>query len=122
MRFIRELTEKEAEELRAVHRRAEGARERTRALAVLMSSRGHALAEMVALFGVRREAVSGWLSRWEAGGVAALADAPRAGRPPKVQAGDAQEAQLLAAAQARPADPSGELTKGGRGCRPAGRR
>ena len=111
MRFVRTLSEQEAEELRGRHRQGKSARERTRALAVLMSSRGQPIGELAALFGVRREAVSHWLERWEQGGSEALGDAPRAGRPPKV--GDAEEAAVVAAAQAAPANPPHELEKKG---------
>lgn len=97
--------------MRERHRRGATGRERTRALAVLMSSRGQPIGELAALFGVRREAVSHWLKRWEQGGSEALGDAPRAGRPAK--AGAAEEAAVVAAVEAAPASPQRELEKKG---------
>jgi transposase len=120
MRFVRELTAEEAEALRRRHRQGATARERTRALAVLMSSRGHSMGELAALFGVRREAVAGWLDGWEQGGASALSDRPRTGRPPKL--GAPEQAEVMAAARARPASPRAELAKKGACCPPAGTR
>jgi transposase-like protein len=120
MRFVRELTVEEAEELRRRHRQGATGRERTRALAVLMSSRGHPMKELAALFGVRREAVSGWLDGWEQGGASALSDRPRAGRPPKL--GVPEQAEVVAAARASPANPPRELAKKGACCPPVGTR
>ena len=60
------------------------ARERKRAQAVLSHSRGLSLDQLAVAYAVGRDTVRAWLTRFERGGVAALAEGPRAGRPRKL--------------------------------------
>ncbi len=60
------------------------ARERKRAQAVLSHSRGLSLDQLAAAYAVGRDTVRAWLTRFEQGGAAALAEGPRAGRPRKL--------------------------------------
>ncbi|MDD5115235.1 MAG: IS630 family transposase [Methylobacter sp.] len=57
---------------------------RVRAQAVLLSDNGFSLKELSAIFGVCRQTTSTWLTAWETGGIAALLDKPRSGRPCKL--------------------------------------
>lgn len=61
-------------------------RERHRAQAVLSHSRGLSLKQLAAACAVDRDTVRGWLTRFEQGGAAALAEGHRSGRPPKLAA------------------------------------
>lgn len=61
-------------------------RERRRAQAVLSHSRGLTLSQLATAYAVDRDTVREWLTRFEQGGVAALAEGHRAGRPPKLTA------------------------------------
>ncbi len=61
-------------------------RERRRAQAVLSHSRGLTLSQLAAAYAVDRDTVREWLTRFEQGGVAALAEGARSGRPPKLTA------------------------------------
>ena len=61
-------------------------RERHRAQAVLSHSRGLTLKQLAAAYAVDRDTVRAWLTRFEHGGTAALAEGHRAGRPPKLDA------------------------------------
>lgn len=61
-------------------------RERRRAQAVLSHSRGLTLQQLAAAYAVGRDTVRLWLTCFEQGGVMALAEGPRAGRPPKLDA------------------------------------
>ena len=60
------------------------ARERKRAQAVLSHSRGLRLGQLAVAYAVDRDTVRAWLTRFERGGVAALAEGARAGRPRKL--------------------------------------
>lgn len=60
------------------------ARERKRAQAVLSHSRGLTLTQLAAAYAADRDTVRAWLTRFEHGGVAALAEGARAGRPRKL--------------------------------------
>ena len=61
-------------------------RERKRAQAVLSHSRGLSLQQLATAYAVGRDTVRSWLTRFEQGGPAALAEGPRSGRPPKLAA------------------------------------
>lgn len=111
MRFVKTLSDEQKEALEAVWREGAAHRERVRAHAVLLSARGYSIDELAEVLAVERDAVGRWLSRWEEGGVAALADAPRAGRPRRL--GSDAEAALAAAARANPTSPRMELSKKG---------
>lgn len=67
-----------------LHREGATHRERVRAQAVLLSSRGMSLKMLSTIFEVDRDTVSGWLDRFLEGGVAHLRDAPKPGRPSKL--------------------------------------
>ena len=59
-------------------------RQRRRAQAVLSHHRGLSLSQLAAAYAVDRDTVRAWLTRFGRGGVAALAEGARAGRPPKL--------------------------------------
>ena len=61
-------------------------RERRRAQAVLSQHRGLSLQQLAAAYAVGRDTVREWLTHFEEGGVAALAEGARSGRPPKLDA------------------------------------
>ena len=60
------------------------ARARKRAQAVLSHSRGLSLDQLASAYAVGRDTVRAWLTRFEQGGVAALAEGQRTGRPRKL--------------------------------------
>lgn len=62
------------------------ARTRRRAQAVLSQHRGLSLQQLAAAYAVGRDTVREWLTRFEQGGVAGLAEGERSGRPPKLDA------------------------------------
>jgi len=55
-----------------------------RARMVLLAAEGRPNAEIARVAGVSRPTVIGWRDRYEQGGIAALEDAPRSGRPAEV--------------------------------------
>lgn len=76
------LTSEQRAELAATSRRAAG-RVALRAQMVLLSAEGRSVPEIAALHRCGRDVVRTWLHRYAAGGVAALADRPRGGCPPR---------------------------------------
>jgi len=76
------LTSEQRAELAATSRRAVG-RVALRAQMVLLSAEGRSVPEIAALHRCGRDVVRSWLHRYATGGVAALADQPRSGRPPR---------------------------------------
>ena len=80
MKFI-QLNAAQTASLRALHKNGQSHRERQRAQAVLLSARGMSLDQLSFVFECDRDTVSAWLNDWQAGGIGALADAARSGRP-----------------------------------------
>jgi hypothetical protein len=65
-----------------------------RAKIVLLAADGMANAEIARTVGVSRPTVIGWRDRYEAGGIAALEDEPRSGRPAEISEADVLVATL----------------------------
>ncbi len=84
MKFISALTEADQKALEALHRDGKTHRQRQRAHAVLLSSKGFALEQLADIFSADRDTVSGWLDQWQERGLSGLADAPKPGRRRKI--------------------------------------
>jgi len=113
MKFV-QLTDEQASALRVLHKSGKSHRERQRAQAVLLSARGMSLEQLAFVFECDRDTVSNWLNDWQSGGVTALFDAARSGRPPSLDAA-AQSVVLQAVASPTPNFKGvvvGELKKG----------
>jgi transposase len=78
------LTGAEVQALEQVAATGAHARERKRAQAVLSHSRGLTLSQLAAAYAADRDTVRAWLTRFERGGVAALAEGARTSRPRKL--------------------------------------
>lgn len=63
--------------------RGDDKRARVRALIVLMAADGHSNRTIATTLGINDDQVARWRRRYETGGIAALADRPRSGRPRK---------------------------------------
>jgi transposase len=103
MRPIRldSLTKAQLAELDHLYRTAREGRLRIRALMVLLAAeRGMVAAQIAAVVREHEQTVRRWLVRYQAEGVAGLADAPRSGAPPEVTT--AYRAELLAVVRRRP--------------------
>ena len=55
---------------------------RIRAHAILLSNNGFKLAKIASIFNICRQTAAAWLHAWKDGGICALFDKPRSGRPP----------------------------------------
>ena len=77
-----------------------------------LSAKGYTLDQIAEVLEVDRDAVSRTLDHWQEGGLAALEEGARPGRPPKVDA--ALEAEVLAAAAEQPGSVLRTLAKRGR--------
>lgn len=86
MKFIRALTESETQALRQLHKHGSTHRERQRAHALLLSAKGYTLEQLADIFDVDRDTLSQWMDVFHAQGVTALGDAPKSGRPRKIDA------------------------------------
>lgn len=80
-RFIY-LSASEIKYLESQKKRSSVERERDRAHALLLSSRGYSMDSITSIFNISRDTVTSWFNRWEDLGVkGGLSDAPKSGRP-----------------------------------------
>ena len=86
MKKLTALADADRSALEVVYRSGNTHRERQRAQAILLSSRGYSLDQLAEILSSDRDTVSRWLSRWEKEGLSGLTDAPRSGRPHKMDA------------------------------------
>ena len=84
MLYVKNLSIEENQTLAAMHKDHPSPVSRLRAQAVLLSAAGFRLNALSEIFGVCRQTVSAWLKGWETGGICALLDKPRSGRPRKL--------------------------------------
>lgn len=94
-RHVRSLTEAEKLELEQIRKTSPDFFHRQRAHAILLSDRGHSVGQVAEIFSVDRETVSIWISRFERGGVCALKNLPRPGRPPIYTEEEARQLKSL---------------------------
>jgi transposase len=74
-------------ELRALARRERDGRISARLVALANALDGMSRAEAARLAGMTGQTLRDWVHRYNAGGVAGLADRPRSGRPPRLDGG-----------------------------------
>lgn len=89
MIFVNALSAEENQTLESMNRYHPSHVPRVRAQAVLLSASGYGVKELSAIFGICSQTTATWLNAWKMGGIAALLDNPRSGRPHKL-AGDAR--------------------------------
>jgi transposase len=82
-RFVRRLTAAERRAVENLFRRSPDARVRRRANAVRLSSLGYTVPQIAQITGSWPQTVRNAFDRFESGGMDALSDRPRSGRPPK---------------------------------------
>ena len=82
MKYVKELTEAERVTLREAWKEGPTGRVRQRAHALYLSAQGYRIPQLVPIFEVDRDTLSGWIDDWEREGLVGLYDKPRSGRPP----------------------------------------
>lgn len=85
-KFVLPLTEAQQSSLEQTYRTSSSHRTRQRAQAVLLRSRGYSVDQLADILSADRDTISRWLAAWQEQGLEGLADAPRSGRPPKIDA------------------------------------
>jgi transposase len=75
------LSEEDQEILKDVIRTSANHRLRQRSQALLWSNQGKDRASIAALFGVKKDTVSAWFTKWSKDKLKTLPDLPRSGRP-----------------------------------------
>ncbi|BDI34182.1 hypothetical protein CCAX7_62330 [Capsulimonas corticalis] len=86
MKFVSPLSEADQADLAAVYRSSPSYRQRQRAQAVLLSAKGFTLDQLSDIVEAESATISHWLDQWQAHGLPGLSDAPKSGRPRKIDA------------------------------------
>ena len=89
MLFADPLSPEEIQTLEAMHKNHPRHAPRIRAHAVLLSHTGFKLSKIASIYGVCRQTAATWVNAWEDGGICALLDKPRSGRP-RILCGEAE--------------------------------
>ena len=84
MRHIK-LTLEQAIALKERMLQSNNYREISRCRAMMLSHKGYTMNELADIFEVDRDTISSWYDRYESQGISGLADAPKSGRPSKLE-------------------------------------
>lgn len=84
MLIVNPLLPEEIETLEDMHKYHLCHAPRIRAHAILLSDAGFKLSAIASIYGICRQTAATWLHAWEDGGICALFDKPRSGRPRSV--------------------------------------
>ena len=95
-KFVRNLSAEEVIGLEQLWHRSDNFRLRNRAQAILLSFQKVSLDEIAKICQVGRDAVSGWIQKWEMRGEDGLKDEPKSGRRPRLSAAEELAAVQLA--------------------------
>jgi transposase len=82
MRFIKETGLFKLNRLKQMYKKGADSRQRQRAHSIILSMKGFSIDQISNIIDVDRDSVSKWFSSWEEGGIDALSDLPKSGRPP----------------------------------------
>lgn len=86
MKFVQPLSNHQTVALQDVYKNGRRHRERQRAQALLLSAKGYKLEQLAEIFGCDRDTISQWIDGFHHHGIAGLFDAPKSGRPRKLDA------------------------------------
>jgi transposase len=101
LRFVRDLSEAERQQLDATFRSHPDLGVRRRAHAILLSAKGHHVGHLQDLLDVDRDTVSLWIKHYEQSGLEGLLTRPRPGRHPIYTDGEIQQLKDLVDADPR---------------------
>ena len=82
MRFIEKVNPITLNKLKNLYDKGKDARQIKRAHSIILSTKGFSIEQISNIIGVDRDSVSNWFTRWEKGGLEALSDLSKSGRPP----------------------------------------
>lgn len=81
MLTVNSLSPEEIQTLEEMHKNYQSHFPRIRAHAILLSATGFKLTEIASIYNICRQTAATWLHAWEDGGICALFNKPRSGRP-----------------------------------------
>lgn len=84
MKLSTALTADQRTALECLHRQSDNHRERQRAHAILLQDKGFTFEQVADILQNDTDTIRRWNHRWTQGGIHALRDAPRSGRPSKL--------------------------------------
>lgn len=99
-RYIEKLTKSELLSLKNAMKDNSNSNTRFRAHAIILSSKGYSINTLSDIFDVDRDTISIWMNSWEDGGINALFDEHRSGRPKLIN--DEQENSIEAIIKENP--------------------
>jgi len=101
LRLVQNLTDEIRQPLEDLYRHHASFALRQRAPAIRLNAKGFTIPPLHDIFGVDRDTVSAWITRFEQFGIDGLRDAPRSGRPPIYTEDEVHQLQTLIDAEPR---------------------
>jgi transposase len=96
MRYVKELTEEQKQELEEGHKKGKSHLFRNRCQAILLSYQGYSVQQLSDVFQVSDLSIYKWMNRFEAAGVAGLKNQPGKGRKPLLKLENQVHLQVVA--------------------------
>lgn len=95
MRYIKELTDTQKEELQIGFETGSSKRFRIRCQGILLSHDGYKIKQLMDMYKVSRDTIRSWFNRWESQGIVGLVDKTKSGRPPKLRLENENHVELV---------------------------
>jgi len=84
VKYVSPLSEESVATLKEAMKNHARSSVRERARAILLSHKGFRVKDIAKIYDASRQTASNWIELWEKRGLAGLCDAPRSGRPSKL--------------------------------------
>lgn len=95
MRYIKDLTDKQRQDLEKVHKKSKSYQERNRCQGILLSNQGYQVGALANIFQVSHLSIYKWFDRFEKGGVEGLKNRQGKGRKPILTTSNATHVKVV---------------------------
>lgn len=95
MRYIKDITDKQRQDLEKVHKESKSYQERNRCQCILLSNQGYQVQALASIFKVSDLSIYKWFDRFEKKGVEGLKNQKGKGRKPILTTGNATHVEVV---------------------------
>lgn len=95
MRYIKDITDKQREDLAKIHKDSKSYQERNRCQAILLSNQGYQVQALASIFQVSELSIYKWFDRFEKSGVEGLKNQKGKGRKPILTTSNATHVEVV---------------------------
>ncbi|QHT67315.1 helix-turn-helix domain-containing protein [Rhodocytophaga rosea] len=95
MRYIKEITDKQKQDLEKIHKDSKSYQERNRCQCILLSNQGYQVQKLASIFQVSQLSIYKWFDRFEKTGVVGLKNQKGKGRKPILTTSNATHVEVV---------------------------